>query len=83
MPAGARNRRRDLLEHRQPLPGDGCLIVLEAGEVAARPRQTGDEARTDRVGDAYEHNRDRSGRLLQRTGDVRSICEDQLGLQGE
>src|SRR5262249_61450028 len=35
---GARCRRRDLLEHRQPLPGDGCFIVLEAREIAARPR---------------------------------------------
>src|SRR5262249_31685522 len=40
---GARSRRRDLLEHRQPLPGDGCFIVLEARDIAARPRQAGNE----------------------------------------
>src|SRR5262245_32717888 len=57
---GARSRRRDLLEHRQPLPGDGFFIVQEAREIAARPRQAGNEPCANRVRDGYEHYRDRT-----------------------
>ena len=38
----------------------------EAREVAARPRETGDEADPDRVADAGEDDRDRRGRVFRR-----------------
>src|SRR5262245_43844555 len=53
---GAPDRGRDLLEHREPLSGNACFIILEARKIATWLRQTGNEARTDRIGDSYEHD---------------------------
>ena len=47
---GPRHARRDLLEQLQPFAAKLVLERGEAGDVAARPRQAGDEAGADRVG---------------------------------
>ena len=79
----ARQARRDLLEQRQPLADDAGLERQETREIAAGPRQAGDEARADRVGDDDEHDRDRAGLALQCRGDRRRMGEDHVGLQGD
>jgi hypothetical protein len=53
---GARHPGRDLLEQLQPFAAQAVFELDEAGGVAARPRQARDEAGTDRVGDAGEHD---------------------------
>jgi hypothetical protein len=45
----------------EPLGDQLDVEVAEAGEVAARPGETGDEAEPDRVGDVGEDDRDRRG----------------------
>ena len=55
-----------------------------ACEIAARPRQAGDEAGTDRVGDGHEHDRDTcavSRCSAAVAGDA--MYEDHVGLQGD
>jgi hypothetical protein len=59
----ARHARCDLLEQFQPFSTDGVFELDKSGGVAARPRQTIDEAGADRVGDNHEHDRDSAGRL--------------------
>ena len=80
---GAHKAGRDLLEHREPLAGDAGFVLHHASDIAARPRQAGDEARADRVGDAGEHDRDRAAFPLQRGDDGRPVCEDRVWLQGD
>jgi hypothetical protein len=75
--------RRDLLEHSKPLSGDARLVVHQASDIAARPSQTRDESCTDRVGDAYKHDRNRAGFSLERGNIRRRICEDDVGAQGD
>src|SRR5262249_14894607 len=80
---GALNGRRNLLEHRKPLPGDGSLKILEPREIASGPRQAGNQTCTDRVRDGYEYYRDRTTCSLQLARDARSIREDHIGLQSK
>ena len=60
----ARHARRDLLKQLQPFPAMLNSKMHETGDIAARPRQTVDEARADRIGDGREHDRHGAGRLL-------------------
>jgi hypothetical protein len=53
-----RDAGRDLLEHLQHLADDRELEKGQPGGVAAWPRQAGDEALPDRIGDRDEHDRD-------------------------
>ena len=55
--------------------------MQHASEIAARPRQASNEACSDRVGDVYEHYRDRASFLLQRGGVSSRMCEDHVGVQ--
>ena len=47
---------RDLLQQLQPFPAQAILENHEPGDIAARPRQRIDEARTDRIGDACKYD---------------------------
>ena len=58
----ARDLRRDLLEQLQPFPADAVFEIGETGDVASRPRQTGNEAAADRVDGIDEHDRQGAGR---------------------
>jgi hypothetical protein len=62
----ARHARRDLLEHRQPLSGNGRLKIGKAGDVAARPREARHEAAADRIEDDRENDGDGACLLQQR-----------------
>ena len=73
--------RRDLLDYLQPLAPRGALDIDEAREIAAWPRQSGDEPRADRIGNRREHDRDRAGFLLQRGSHLCGANEDHVGLQ--
>ena len=55
----------DVLEHPEPLASDGRLEVLEARDVAARPREAADEAAVGRLGDLDEDERYGCGQPLQ------------------
>src|SRR5262245_6461132 len=78
----ARHVRRDLLEQLQPLYAHTVFGWSKTGNIAARPRQVADEARSDRIGDDHEYYRHRAGRLQQRSNsrcaggenDVRRRC---------
>jgi hypothetical protein len=50
----------------QPLGHHLRLERIEAGRVAARPREAGDQTKLDRVSTAAEHDRDRRGRSFGR-----------------
>ena len=80
---GAREARRNLLEHRQPLADDARLEVQHAGEIAARPRHARNEACADRIGDIDEYDRDRAALPLQPGGGPSRMCEDHVGLQAD
>ena len=69
----------DLLEQLQPFHGDHWLIVREAGDIAARPRQAGDNTEGYRIGNEREHDRYRPGRLLQRPRSGRCSARDDVG----
>ena len=60
----SRHARRDLLEQLQPFPAHAEFEQDEAGDVAARPRKTLDEAGADRIDGVREHDRHGAGRLL-------------------
>ena len=53
---GSGNARRNLLEQLQPLASQRANHSLEAGDVAARPRQARDEAAADRIGNRREND---------------------------
>src|SRR5262249_43884573 len=57
------------------------LVLQQAGSIAARPRQVGDEARPDRVGDGDEHNRHGAGLPLQRGGDRCPLGKDYIRVE--
>ena len=57
--------RRNLLEQLQPFGGDAVLEHNKASGVAARPREAGDQARTDRVDGAHEGDRNGPAHLSQ------------------
>jgi hypothetical protein len=48
----------DLFEQLEPFRAQAVFEKREAGGVAARPRQTFNEARADWVDEIHEHNRD-------------------------
>jgi hypothetical protein len=54
---------RDLFEQIQPFSAHAVFIRSKTRGVAARPRQTIDEAGADRIGDSCEHDRHGAGRL--------------------
>src|SRR5262245_47308382 len=49
--------RRDLLEQFQPFSTDAVFELDKSGGVAARPRQTINEAGTNWIGDNHKHDR--------------------------
>jgi hypothetical protein len=61
----ARHAWRNLLEHLEPFRADAVFIRGKTGDVAARPRQTVDEARANRIGHDREHNRHGACRTVQ------------------
>ena len=58
--------RRNLLEQLQPFPAQTVFELKKAGHIAARPCQTIDVARADRVGDIVENDWHGVRRLHQR-----------------
>src|SRR6516165_392763 len=56
---------RDFFEQLEQFVGHVVFIIHEAGDVAARPRQTINEAGGNRIGDHYEYDRYSTGRLQQ------------------
>ena len=48
------------------LPREGVLKDSEAGDIAARPRETCNKAVGDRIGDQREHDRNGLGHAMQR-----------------
>src|SRR5262245_31049691 len=48
--------RRDLFQQLQPFSAQAIFENHEPGDIAARPRERIDEAGTDRIGDAREHD---------------------------
>ena len=71
--------RRDLFEKFDPFRAYAELPLGKSSGVAARPRQTGDVARADRIGDQKEHDRHRAACLLQRPHDRAADRQDDLG----
>src|SRR4029077_1781713 len=71
----------NFFEHRQPFAGDALLVLQQAGEIAAWPRQTRNETRTDRVGNSGEDDRDRAGLWLHGCGSWCRLRDDHVGLQ--
>ena len=69
----------DLLEQLQPFHGHHWLIVREAGDIAARPRQAADKTEGHGIGNEREHDRYRPGRLLQRPRSGRCSAQDDVG----
>src|SRR5262249_16617767 len=57
----------DLFKQLQPFSAEAILEQGKSRGVAARTRQTFDEPGANRVNDTHEHNRHRSGRLLERS----------------
>jgi hypothetical protein len=51
--------------------------------VSARPREALDEAAADRVEHLHEHDRNRSGLLLERGDDLSGVRQDRVRRQGE
>ncbi len=72
----------------QPLRRDFQVGLGDAGDVAARPVQAGDEAELDRIGGGFEHDRNSRGRFLCRQrrrraggGNDRDLMLNQVGRQ--
>src|SRR6266496_1576478 len=61
----SRHAWRRLFEQLQPFPSHAVFVNHEPGGVAARPRQTFDEASTDRIGEDRKYDRHRARRLQQ------------------
>src|SRR4029453_17468213 len=57
--------RSGFVEKLQPFSADRVLEIAKARDVAARPCQTRHETCAERIGDAYEHNRNLARELLQ------------------
>ena len=75
--------RRDLPEGLDPFAADREFEIGEAGQIAARLRQVGDEPLSDRIGDLHEHDRQRTGLRLQGGRHRRAVGEDQVRLQAD
>src|SRR6266508_3012965 len=78
---GAPEMWRDLFEQGQPFSGDAFFVEHEAGDIAARVRQTRNQARAERVGDVDEYDRNRAALPLQRHDHRGCMAEDYIGLQ--
>jgi hypothetical protein len=63
--------------------GKGWLEIGEAGGVAAGPRNAGDEAATQGIGHAHEHDRDGACLVQQCGGRGRRIADEDVGSQGD
>ena len=73
---------RYLFQHCQPFARNTCLEIHEAGEVAARLRQAGNEACPDRIRNSDEHNRYCLASCPLRGGyDMRGICKNDIRLE--
>src|SRR5258708_38036438 len=57
------------------------FVQTETGDIAARPRQTIDEAAADRINHRHEHDRHGASRLLQRLQYQRAADQDDVRLQ--
>ena len=68
----------NLLDHLQPFPDQWEVDEAEAGNVAARPRQAGDETLSDRIVDEAEYDRDGAARLFQCCDDWRPASDDDV-----
>src|SRR5262245_27412000 len=74
----ARRLRRNLFEQLQPFWRHAVFKPEEPGDVAARPSQAINEAGADGVGEVYEHDRHRPGRLQQDGHGLRAGDQDDL-----
>ena len=70
--------RRDLLEQFQPLRADAVFENDEPGRVASGPRQTPNDAGTDRVSDIHEYDGHRARRLLYCKNSRRRVHQDDI-----
>jgi len=75
-----RDVRGDLLEQFWPLAAQGRFVRHEAGDVATRARQIGDEATADRIGNIDEDHRDRTALTRERGDADRGLHDDHVGL---
>src|SRR5262245_66468707 len=69
---------RDLLEQLGPFAAHAVLETREAGDVAAWVGHAFDEAGTNRIGNVHEHDRDRTGGLLQRRNRYTAYAKDHV-----
>jgi hypothetical protein len=69
---------RDLPEQLDPFRADAELEQGKSGRVAFRPRQVGDEAGTDRIGDLHEHHRHGASGRQQRPHDRGTHGQDDV-----
>src|SRR6266550_6825419 len=72
---------RELREQFDPFARHGRFNIDEAGHISTWPRQTRNEAITDRVRDAGKYNRDCPGLPMECSGRWRRSCEDHFELQ--
>ena len=73
-----RHVRRHFFEQVEPFRGDRVFEKGKTSGTATRPCHAGDQAGTDRIDDAREHDRDRTGRLLQCEHDGAGKGEDDV-----
>jgi hypothetical protein len=66
------------LKHFHPFPDQGEVNECEAGDVAARARQAGDETLSDRIANDAKHDRDGVGCLFQRGHNHRAAADDKV-----
>src|SRR5882724_7558122 len=78
-----RHVRGGFLEQFDPLTGEACPTDPEgdAGDVTSRTREAGHDARPNRVDQAGEHDRDRSGCLLRGERTDRGANHEDVDLQ--
>ena len=74
---------RNLLERLQPFPGHCRFEMREAGDIAAGPRQTCDQANFDRSRDHHEHDRHRARLTLHSRRDRRSVGQNRVRCQAD
>src|SRR5262245_15341402 len=68
--------RSGFVEKLQPFSADRVLEIAKARDVAPRPCQTRHETCVERIGDAYEYNRNRARSLLQRFKNGSTVRQD-------
>jgi hypothetical protein len=74
----SRHAWRRLFEQLQPFPSHAVFVNHEPGGVAARPRQTFDEAGGDGIGDDRKYDRHRARRLQQRSHGRGAMRQDDV-----